>query len=257
MNLAGTQEQLHVESDESARTPASPWVAKTTGLSVSHGAQVLFDQISFELGSPELVLLRGENGAGKTTLLNVMGGYQNPDHGRVEYRLGSAAASSDMRPEALARRGLGRMWQDIRLFGSMSVLDNVTAASPGTVRTGPLRAITGCLFAGRRARSESDRAAELLELVGLGDRQSSSCDMLSVGQMKRVALARLLQADARLLLLDEPFAGLDSSAADALAALIRTVVDERSVTVLLTSHDLSPLAGRVDRTWTLSEGSLS
>lgn len=232
------------------------WAARASGLSLNFGARRLLNAISFELAQGELVYLQGANGAGKTTLLNIMGGYQRADAGKVDYLLQGIAYSSNLPPERLARLGLGRLWQDIRLFGSLSALDNVRAASPGAVRAGPLGDALGWVISRKRRARERELAQEHLRLVGLQGRESSSCDMLSIGQMKRVALARLLQAGARVLLLDEPLAGLDAGAADTFARFLRALVDERGISILLTSHNQAPLVDRVDRKWVLEGGRL-
>lgn len=221
------------------------------------GSQVLQD-VTLNLEAGTLNLLRGGNGSGKTTLLNVISGFLTPDKGRVRLHLnGTSVTTSGHSPEALARAGLGRVWQDIRLFPTMSVLDNVLAASPSLLNVNPLFALAAFPWIRCRERDAREMALRNLERVGLADRVFSSCDMLSVGQMKRVALARLLQMNAKLWLLDEPFAGLDAESVKGIKALLGEFVKTDKVTVLLVEHRYDIVRDIADNEYVLSEGRLN
>ena len=239
-----------------ARPPAAASAYQAPGVAVrdlalAFGSQTILDGVSFDLRPGEIVLLHGGNGSGKTVLLNVLCGYLTPDAGSVGLELsGKRVDPSRTAPERLARLGVGRLWQEIRLFPTMTVLDNVLAATPKLPGGRPLCA--HYLRPGAVRDEQRAKAMEHLRRVGMSGRARSSCDMLSVGQMKRVALARLLQMEARLLLLDEPFAGLDVDAVAALARDLERVRDERRRTVLIVEHRRDALS--VDRTWTIGEG---
>lgn len=221
---------------------------------VAFGGQTVLDGVSFALNAGEMGLLRGENGSGKTVLFNVLSGYMRPDRGDVRIEVNefcvNPAVSS---PEHLARRGVGRLWQDIRLFPTMTVLDNVLAGTSGLWGENPVLAVFARGKVRRQERQARARALDNLAAFGMADRAHSSCDMLSVGQMKRVALARLLQMEASLLLLDEPLAGLDD---DAGAELVGDLARLRDVgkTILIVEHRAIALLGVADRVWHLHEG---
>lgn len=218
------------------------------------GHKVL-DGVTFDLHPGELALLRGENGSGKTLLLNVIAGYLTPDRGSVRLQLGGEwVDAARVSPERLARRGVGRLWQDIRLFPSMTVLDNVLAGTARMLGENPVFALLARPAVLHQERAARDRAMQNLTLVGMAERARSSCDMLSVGQMKRVALARLLQMDASLLLLDEPFAGLDASAVASFALDLERLGREHGKTVLVVEHRHDVVSQIADRVWTMTDG---
>lgn len=247
-----------VRSDSSTPVSARTWHASVEVRSVylGFGGQKVLEDLSFDL-EPGLTILRGENGTGKSVLLNILSGYLQPDRGSATLKLGGSSIDvTRTSPEALARLGVGRLWQDIRLFPTMTVLENVMVATPRLVGEHPL---TG-LLSGPKLRHQERIAEELalqnLALLGMEGRSQSSCDRLSVGQMKRVALARLHQMEASILLLDEPFAGLDSESTITLA---RDLDRLRSggKTILVVEHRLNGLSEIADRIWTLEDGSIA
>jgi branched-chain amino acid transport system ATP-binding protein len=229
--------------------------AEVRAVDLAFDGQKVLDGVTFDLRPGELALLRGENGSGKTVLLNVLSGYLAPDRGSVRLQLGGewidAARSA---PESLARRGVGRLWQDVRLFPSMTVVDNVLAGTARMLGENPLFALLARRAALRQERAAHERALQNLVLVGMADRARSSCDMLSVGQMKRVALARLLQMEASLLLLDEPFAGLDAAAVASFALDLNRLRKEHGKTILVVEHGHDVISRIADRVWTMNDG---
>lgn len=226
-------------------------------VSLSFGGQRILQDASLELRSGEIVLLRGENGSGKTTLLNMLSGYLAPDRGTVKLHLGGKWVNAQQSsPERLARLGLGRLWQDIRLFPTMTVLDNVLAATPRLIGENPLLALAAFPIAIRQQREAEKRALKNLELVSMEHRATSSCDMLSVGQMKRVAIARLLQTEASLLLLDEPLAGLDAASSKALVRDLDLLRTEHRKTMLIVEHRHEQISSIADRVLSLRDGQI-
>ena len=229
--------------------------AIASGVSLRFGGQQVLDRLDFTLGTGELVMLRGENGSGKTTLLNALSGYLRPDKGDIQLRLSDGWIDvTSIDPERLARQGVGRLWQDIRLFPTMTVLENVLAATPGLIGQNPLLAVVARPWVREQERIAHKQAMHNLSVVGMEHRADSSCNMLSVGQMKRVALARLLQMETKLILLDEPLAGLDSAAAEALVKDLAHLCTEHGKTILVVEHRYDRIEGIADRVCFLRKG---
>lgn len=222
---------------------------------LAFGGQVILDRLDFGLRIGEVVLLRGENGCGKTTLLNVMSGYLHPDAGSVVLRIeGCPVNVGRHSPERIARLGVGRLWQDLRLFPTMTVLENVLAATPDLSGEGVLVATLARRLVRRQENRAIATAMENLRSVRMADRASSSCDMLSLGQMKRVAIARLLQMKARVLLLDEPLSGLDARSTEALVSDLDRIRARRDKAILIVEHQHDRVAPVVDRTFRMTKG---
>lgn len=232
-----------------------PSCVAVNDVSLSFGGQRILKSVTLELRMGEIVLLRGENGSGKTTLLNTMSGYIAPDRGTVKLFLGGRWVDvHQISPERLAQLGVGRLWQDIRLFPTMSVLDNVLAATPRLIDKNPFLALMALPLSLRQQRQARELAMKNLSAVVMERRASSSCDMLSVGQMKRVALARLLQTEANLLLLDEPLAGLDADSSDSLVRDLDKLRTEYGKTMLIVEHRHDWIKNIADRVLSLSNG---
>lgn len=241
------------------KADASVSTVEGCGLSLAFGGHRVLDNLSFCLPAGSVTLLRGENGSGKTTLLNIINGFIRPDKGVLHLNLHGhkTITNGNTTPEALARAGVGRLWQDIRLFPIMSVLDNVLAATPRFAHSNLLLNLAAWPVWRRAERVASESALHHLETVKMADRAQSSCNMLSTGQMKRVAIARLLQAEAELLLLDEPLAGLDRASADGLLALLSRLQAEHGKTMLIVEHRYELLLPVCNRSLLLLDGKLT
>jgi branched-chain amino acid transport system ATP-binding protein len=232
-------------------------VIQAENLSLAFGGQRLLDEVSFVLPPVGAVLLRGDNGSGKTTLLNVLSGFIRPERGSIYMHLNDRNVDAvHTSPERLARSGLGRLWQDIRLFPTMTVMENVLTATTGMAGGNPVLALAAWPLVRRQERAARERALANLELVGMAERATSSGDRLSVGQMKRVAIARLLQAGAELLLLDEPLAGLDKKSAEGLISLLNQLNERQGKTLLVVEHQHERMAPVCNETWYLADGKL-
>lgn len=241
-------------------------VLSAKGLYKSFGGQLVLNDVSLNLRQGEVVLLIGENGSGKTTLLNILTGNLEPDKGEIHVAInGTKEAFTFPRPwwkelnpfdhftpERLAWEGIGRVWQDIRLFPTMKTLDNVAVASENRIGENPILAFSPGAY--RLEKANQKAASKWLEMLGLGDRQESSCDKISLGQMKRVAIARAIQAGAKVLFLDEPLSGLDEKGITDVINYLQTLVKDHAITFVIVEHsfNIPRVMGIVDSVWNLS-----
>jgi len=224
-------------------------------LTVNHltkyfGGVKAVDGVSFTVAQGEIVGLIGPNGAGKTTCFNLISGLLPPTGGAVSL-LGSNLGN--LAPYYRARRGLARTFQNIQLFGGMNVLENVLTGCHQRQEAGVLQA----LWPGAGVRRAEDRAQErsrkLLELVGLAERADFPADALAYGEQRRLEIARALAQEPRLLLLDEPAAGLNSRETEDLMTLLQKL-RERGLTLLVIEHDMTLIMGLCQRIVVLDHG---
>lgn len=212
-------------------------------VSVSFGGIIALDELSFEIESGQICGLIGPNGAGKTTLFNVVSRIYQPSHGSVRFRdieLLSVPA------HGIAKLGIARTFQNLALFPTMSLLENVMVGAHSVGRIGFARAISR-LGAARDNRRTRDHAGDLLNQLGLGALAFRPAAGLPFGTLKRLEIARALAARPSFLLLDEPAAGLPHGEVDALAETIRNIRDQFGLTVLLVEHHMSMVMGISDR----------
>lgn len=195
-----------------------------------HGVVALAG-VSLELRAGEIVGLIGPNGSGKTTLLNVASGLLRPDGGRIEI---AGRDATGLAPHAVARLGVGRTFQQIRLFAGMTVEENLTV--------------------GALAGSVDSDADELLDQMGLAEVRDREAATLPYGQQRRVEIARALAGGPQFLLLDEPGAGLNETESDQLLTTIRRIRDQRGCAVLIVDHDLRLIMRLCERIHVLAEG---
>ncbi|HLW46671.1 MAG TPA: ATP-binding cassette domain-containing protein [bacterium] len=224
---------------------------ETAGLSRTFGGLRAVDGVSFAVREGEIMGLIGPNGAGKTTLFNLITGFLQPTAGRVRFRGEDITRWS---PDRVTARGMARTFQNIRLFRGMAALDNVVVG--GHVQTGAtlFDAVLGTPRHRREEREIRARAVELLALVGLADRAAVPARSLAYGDQRRVEIARALATGPRLLLLDEPAAGMNTAETQALMGLIRRLRDDHGLTVLLIEHDMKLVMGLCDRIVVLNFG---
>jgi branched-chain amino acid transport system ATP-binding protein len=213
------------------------------------GVQALKD-VSLTIRANEIYGLIGPNGAGKTTFFNVLTGLYPRDAGEVLFSGGSLRLGS---PHEVARAGIARTFQNIRLFGNMTARENVMVGRHLRTRTGVL----GAVLRDRRTRAEeaeiSRRALELLHYVGIAEHADSLARNLSYGDQRRLEIARALATEPRLLALDEPAAGMNATETAALKSLIEGLRAD-GLTVLLIEHDVRLVMGLCDRVAVLDYG---
>jgi branched-chain amino acid transport system ATP-binding protein len=214
------------------------------GLSKSFGGVQALSEVSFAVTGGEIVGLIGPNGAGKTTCFNLINGLLSPSAGQDMVGLP---------PYRRARLGLARTFQNIQLFGGMTVLENVLAGCHLRQQVGSLTALLP-LPAVRRAQAENrGRALELLELVGLGGKEDEPAEALAYGDQRRLEIARALAQQPQLLLMDEPAAGLNPRETEDLMALMEKL-RSLGITLLVIEHDMTLVMGLCHRVVVLDHG---
>jgi branched-chain amino acid transport system ATP-binding protein len=205
------------------------------GVTVQFGGLTALDDVSLTAGPRQVTGIIGPNGAGKTTLLNVLCGFVKPDAGQIQF---DGRELTKIRPHRLARLGIARTLQSIGLFGGLSVIENVMVGATSKARAGFWSALLGLPRSDRDERRLRDQAMQALDRVGIADLADSLPGALPHGPRKRVALARALVAQPRLLLLDEPASGLSESELPELGELMTKLAEDTSVVVIEHRMDL-------------------
>lgn len=215
-----------------------------------NGVQAVAD-VSFKIERGRITSLIGPNGAGKTTLFNIICGYTKPDRGDVELE-GNKLNSSG--PHLRASRGIGRTFQNLRIIGKISVLDNVMLAFGNHVNGGFIKALNHSFRRQEEAKNR-DRAYGHLEFVGLAEKAAEPASDLSYGQQKLLSLACCLALDAKLLMLDEPVAGVNQETIIRILSLLQKLKD-KGITVFLIEHNLDAVMRISDRLIVMDEGKI-
>lgn len=204
-------------------------------VTIRFGGLTAVSEVSLNIGAGELVGLIGPNGAGKTTLFNLITGVYQPTGGSISF---DGEATANLKPHQLARRGIARTFQNIRLFASMTVFDNVRTAT----QVHRVRGIRNALWRGKSFRHGEQKTAEhvmeLLEIFQLGKFRDEPAKCLSYGDQRRLEIVRALATKPKLLLLDEPAAGMNPTEKADLAKLIRFIRDKFQISILLVEHDM-------------------
>lgn len=216
------------------------------GLSKSFGGVQAVNDVSFNVGAGQLLALIGPNGAGKTTCFNMLNGQLKPDAGTVELE---GRTLNGMSPRDIWRLGVGRTFQITATFGSMTVLENVQMTLLSFHKRGmAMKAMVRDLYV--------DDAMALLDRVGMADQAGRACSILAYGDLKRVELAVALGNHPKLLLMDEPTAGMAPRERIELMELTAEIVRERNISVLFTEHDMDVVFAHADRVIVLNRGTL-
>ncbi len=232
-------------------TDAGRSLLAVSGVSVHFGGIVALDAVSFEVAPGEIAGLIGPNGAGKTTLFNCLSRLYRYSSGDIVF---DGRPLQDIPRHAIASAGIGRTFQNLALFRSMSVLDNVMLGRHSRTHTGFLANALRLPRVAREERATAERARELvalLELEAVADKRVSE---LPFGTQKRVELARALAAEPKLLLLDEPACGLNHEEVSALGKRIGDIRTRLGVTVLLVEHHMSLVMSISDKVVALNFG---
>ena len=204
-------------------------------VTIRFGGLTAVSDLDLQIGAQELVGLIGPNGAGKTTAFNLITGVYQPTSGEISF---AGKSTAKQKPFQLAKHGIARTFQNIRLFASMSVFDNVRAAT----QLHRARGIRNALWRGKSFRHGEEKTAahvmELLEIFHLEKFRDEPAKSLSYGDQRRLEIVRALATHPKLLLLDEPAAGMNPTEKTELAKLIRFLRDKFQISILLVEHDM-------------------
>jgi branched-chain amino acid transport system ATP-binding protein len=223
-------------------------------LSLSFGGLRALSELDLGVGEREIVSLIGPNGAGKSTVFNVITGVYQPSSGDVRFAGQSIAG---LAPHRIARLGIGRTFQSLRLFLNMSVIENVMAATYGNTKAMPWESVLRLPRARREEREVRALAEDVLSFFGqrlAGYRWEQPAYSLSYANRRRLEIARALATSPRLLLLDEPAAGMNPAETHEVTELISRLRDERGVSILVIEHDMHVVGSCSDRVVALDHG---
>ena len=217
-------------------------VLETEGLTKSFGGNAVLTGVDLKLHRGEVVLLQGANGSGKTTLLNILTGNLAPDGGVMR-----------------KNETLGRTWQDVRLFSSQTLSDNIAMATPRQSGENPLKAVFTAWRTRLAEKRNAAEAADILNRMGLGERGTVLGGEAKIAEAKFVAMVRAIRAGAKVLFLDEPLAGLDHAEIESVLDTLRVLVKKYGLTLVVIEHALNiPKILQIATTvWTLKDGKLT
>lgn len=234
-----------------APAPAQSPVLEVSELSLRFGAVAALDEVSFSVRAGELFAVIGPNGAGKTSLFNVLTCIYPPSGGTLRC---FGADLAQRRPHQLAHVGIARTFQNLGLFPTMSVTDNVLVGRTHLMRWGALSAGLSMPWSRREERLHRKAALEVLDFAGLTDIANKPVGALAYGIRKKVELARAISMQPRLLLLDEPVAGMSQAERAEVVTLVRAIRDRYDPTIVLVEHDMSTVMALAERILVLDFG---
>lgn len=220
-------------------------------LTMEFGGLVAVNDFSMDLRAGRIAGIIGPNGAGKTTIFNVITGVYQPTRGEIRF---DEENISGRAPFEITRRGIARTFQNIRLFKGLDVLSNVKVAAGFRSRYGYLTGLMGLPAVWRHEREIEEEARRHLVLVGLGDYCAWKPESLPYGMQRKLEIARALATHPRLILLDEPAAGLNPNEVIELMGLIRKIHRELGITILLIEHHMEMVMGICEELWVLNFG---
>lgn len=229
-------------------------ILQIQGLSKNFGGLRALQDISFDINQNEIIGLIGPNGAGKTTLFNCVAGIERPSAGKVVLTVdGSPVSIAGKKPEKITALGIARTFQNIRLFDNLKVLDNVKIGRHCRFKSNVFGAVLKTPSQRREEEEITLSALGILEFVGLRGRGDEIASSMAYGDQRRLEIARALATDPKLLMLDEPAAGMNPQEARSLMDLIHRIRD-KGITVLLIEHDMKVVMGICERVVVINYG---
>ena len=240
------------QADAAAGSLAQGSVLEVAELTKAFGGLLAVEDVSFDIPRHSIVSIIGPNGAGKTTFFNILTGLYRPSAGRIVF---DGKDITGTRPDKILGLGMARTFQNIRLFATMSAVENVMVGEHARMKAGVFGSILRMPRVRREEREVREKAAETLEYVGLklSDHETTAAN-LSYGDQRRVEIARALASDPTLLLLDEPTAGMNPEESARLTAFMERLREERNLTILLIEHDMKVVMNVSERITVLDHG---
>jgi branched-chain amino acid transport system ATP-binding protein len=226
-------------------------VLEATGVTKRFGGLVAVNDVDFNVPKKSIVAIIGPNGAGKTTFFNCMTGLYKPTTGRVLFDGRDITAKA---PHIVTQAGVARTFQNIKLFKTMTVLENVQVGRHARMKARITGSIIRTPFVRREERETEEYAADLLRLVGIPRRHHDLAASLPYGDQRRLEIARALASDPKLLLLDEPTAGMNPNESEQLRELMEQLRSERGISLLLIEHDMKVVMNVSDHITVLDGG---
>ncbi|MBW7471114.1 high-affinity branched-chain amino acid ABC transporter ATP-binding protein LivG [Marinobacter sp. M216] len=220
-------------------------------LSMRFGGLLAVDQVSLDVQEREIVSIIGPNGAGKTTVFNCMSGFYTPTGGKILFEGSEVQGKPDYK---ISRLGMVRTFQHVRLFNQMTVVENLLVAQHRHLNTNLVAGLLKTPNYREREQKSLDRAAYWLERVGLMDLANREAGNLAYGQQRRLEIARCMVTEPKLLMLDEPAAGLNPAETKDLNQLIVSLKEDYCVSVVLIEHDMSLVMDISDRINVINQG---
>jgi branched-chain amino acid transport system ATP-binding protein len=246
-----SESQTAQEPPQRSALAAVP-ILETVGLTKVFGGLTAVNDVSFAVPERSIVSIIGPNGAGKTTFFNMLTGLYKPTTGRVSFDGGDITS---MRPDKIMARGLARTFQNIRLFGTMTSIENVLVSQHARTKAGLFRSILRTPGQRREEKAVVEKAREELSYVGLRESVFDEISVnLSYGDQRRLEIARALASDPKMLLLDEPTAGMNPQESAQLTSFMQKLRDERGLTILLIEHDMKVVMGVSERITVFDHG---
>jgi branched-chain amino acid transport system ATP-binding protein len=237
---------------EATLAPHGPAILETHYLTKQFGGLTAVDGVSFRVPERAIVSIIGPNGAGKTTFFNMLTGLYKPTLGSVIF---DGKNVTTKRPDQITAMGVARTFQNIRLFGTMSAVENVLVGQHARLKATVFGSIVRTPRVRREERDADAKAREVLNYVGVDKRRhDDAASYLSYGDQRRVEIARALASDPKLLLLDEPTAGMNPQESERLTAFMRQLRDERDLSILLIEHDMKVVMGVSEEVTVLDHG---
>ena len=251
MSEEKTTSDAPAETNGGARTMSGPLVLDAQNVTKQFGGLTAVSDVTFSVPEKSIVSIIGPNGAGKTTFFNMLTGYYKPTTGKIELEQRNITGN---RPDVIMKLGMARTFQNIRLFGTMSALENVMVGQNARMKGG----LFGSIFrfpVRKEEKAVTEKAHEELSYVGVKPRYHDWLAInLSYGDQRRVEIARALSSDPKILLLDEPTAGMNPQETAAFTTFVRALRDDRNLTVLMIEHDMKVVMGISDRVTVLDYG---
>ena len=228
-------------------------VLEVNQATMQFGGLIAVNNLSMTIGNNEIVALIGPNGAGKTTAFNMITGVYKPTSGMISL---NAQNITGLKPNRIAEKGIARTFQNIRLFSPLTVAENVDLAQHVRLKSSWVAATLRSPRYRREMQAVHERTDALLEYMGLTDLKGELAGSLPYGKQRKLEIARALATQPRLLLLDEPAAGMNPSEADELKELICGIRDRFNIAILLIEHHMDVVMGISDRIYVLNYGTL-